>query len=321
LQCIDESKIMFAVLAVCLVNHSTANITITTASDPTAVPERFRLPAGSFDVTVSPKYRLSHSNVEVLAVSFPSAVTSPHAENNTVYGEIFRPIGGVKTPAVIVFDILDGATIVSRGQAMWLAQHNITAMAITMAYYGPRRPPGTRLRMLMPDLEHSTAAVTQTVLDARRAIQFLATRPDIDSSRIGVVGTSLGSFIGGLVAASEPNVSHATLMLGGGGLVDAFYDHPKAKSFRALNESLGYDRQWLRTWIDPVDPLTYASLLKTKRLQFVAAKRDEVVPPKAMETLWRATSQPPILWLDSTHAGAAVHVFPIMDAVITHITK
>ncbi|CAN5507680.1 hypothetical protein BH11PLA2_BH11PLA2_08580 [soil metagenome] len=300
---------------------ATAGEPVTTTIDPATVPAMYRLAPATFDVTVTKKYDLIHSNVEVYDVTFPSAVKSPYPENNIVYAELFRPKTAAKTPTVIIFDILDGATVVSRGQAMWLAQHNITAMAFTMAYYGPRRPAGTKMRMIMPDIEHSVTAVQQTVLDARRAIQYLATRPDVDTAHLGVVGTSLGSFIGGLVAASEPKITHATLMLGGGDLVNAFYDHPKAKTFRAVNDLLGFGKGQLHKMIDPVDPITYAEQLKTKKLMLIAASRDDVVPPIAMKKLWEATDRPSILWLNATHVGAAAYIFPMMTSVIESINK
>ena len=48
-------------------------------------------------------------------------------------------------------------------QAMWLAQHGIAAMTVTMAYYGPRRPAESRMRLLTPDIDRSIANVRQTV--------------------------------------------------------------------------------------------------------------------------------------------------------------
>ena len=285
------------------------------------VPERFRLAPHAFPVEAAKKFDLTYSGVEVFDVRFPSPVASPYPENNTVHAEYYRPKGKGPYPAVVVLDILDGKQIVSRGEAVWLAQHDVAALVVYMAYYGPRRPAGARVRMLTPDVDRSVAAVTQTVLDCRRAAAWLAGRPEIDPDQLGVVGTSLGSFVGGLAAAAEPRFKNVCLLLGGGGLVDAFYDHPKLAGLGAVIRIVVGSKDRLKKLIDPIDPLTYAEQLKGKRLLLIGASRDDVVPPVALERLWEATGRPKILWFDATHVGAALYTFPAMRAVVEHVKQ
>ncbi|MFO0848476.1 MAG: prolyl oligopeptidase family serine peptidase [Gemmataceae bacterium] len=288
--------------------------------DAAGVPPHYRLAAHSFRAEHRLTRRLPHSGVDVYAVSFPSAVATPHPENNTVHAEFFAPVGVTGRPAVIVLDILDGQGVVSRGEAVWLAAHGVPALAVTLPYYGPRRPAGSRTRLLSPDVPASVANVRQAVLDCRRAAAWLAARPEVDAGRIGVVGTSLGSFIGGLVAAAEPRVTAACLLLGGGGLVDAFYDHPKAGPVLSVLRLVGIGKDELKAAIAPADPITYADRLKGKSLLLIAASRDDVVPPVAMKRLWEATGKPKIVWYDATHVGAAAYAFPAMREVLAHLT-
>lgn len=305
-----------------IANVSFAASPIVTTADPSSVPARFQLSPAEFEVSIRPKYKLAHSSVEVFDVSFPSAVKSPYECNNTVVGEFFRPLNAKgKIPAVLVLDIMDGQQIVSRGQAVWLAMNCISAMTIQMPYYGPRKPPGSNLRMIMPELDHSMKAVTQGVLDARRGIAYLASRPDVDDSKIGVLGTSLGSFIGGITSAAEPKISRAALLLGGGGLVESFYDHPKGEKYIKDYEAAGGTREKLKAIVAPFDPLTYAEQLKEKKLLLIAASRDDVVPPEMMKRLWDATGHPEILWVDGTHVGGALYAFPAMAKSIEHFKK
>lgn len=285
------------------------------------VPEPFRLTSHTFQAKSVQKYDLVHAGVEVLSVTFPSPVKSPVEENNTVHAEFYRPKSAGKHPVVIVLDILQGNQLVARSQALWLAQHDVAAMVVYMAYYGPRRPAGSKERMLTPDVAKSVANITQTVLDCRRATAWLAARPDVDAERMGVLGTSLGSFVGGVVAAAEPKLTRACLLLGGGGLVDSFSELPKATVIVKGLALVGLTRERLKAMIDPVDPLTYADLLKGKKLLLVAASRDDVVPPAAMKRLWEATGKPKLVWVDATHVGAAAHLFPMMRAVTGHMTK
>lgn len=299
-----------------------AEVSFTSDDAKNNVPDRFRLEPHKFTVKVQRKFDLVHSGVEVFDVQFPSPVMSPHEVNNTVYAEYFRPKGVKgKIPAVLVLDILQGNGMVSRGEAMWLAQNGIAALAITMPYYGNRRPTEGKHRMLTTDVDQSVANVRQVVLDCRRAVAWLATQPEVDDTRLGVVGTSLGSFMGGLLAAGEPRLTRICLLLGGGGLVDAFYNHPQAGLIARALELGGLSRKALEQIIAPIDPLTYADRLKGRKLLLIGASRDDVVPPAALTKLWEATGKPKILWYDATHVGFAVYAFPAMQAVITHIKE
>jgi cephalosporin-C deacetylase-like acetyl esterase len=173
--------------------------------------------------------------------------------------------------------------------------------------------------MVSPDVDHTVASFRQAVLDNRRALAWLASRPEVDETKLGVVGTSLGSFLAALTAAAEPRVSTVCLLLSGGGLVDAFYDHPKAAPFRRVNEFVGGSKAKLQTLVAPIDPLTYATRLQGKKMLFLGASRDDVVPPEAFKRLWDASGKPTIKWFDATHVGAAAYMFPAMKAMIEHI--
>lgn len=51
----------------------------------------------------------------------------------------------------------------------------------------------------------------QSVVDLRRGIDYLLTRPDIDPDRIAILGGSLGGWIGSILMAVEPRIKTAVL--------------------------------------------------------------------------------------------------------------
>lgn len=51
----------------------------------------------------------------------------------------------------------------------------------------------------------------QSVVDLRRGIDYLETRPDIDMDRVAIFGGSLGGWIGSILAAVEPRIKAAIL--------------------------------------------------------------------------------------------------------------
>ena len=295
-------------------------VNFTADDEKNGVPERFRLQNHTFEYQLTLKHDLKHSDVEVYTLTFPSPVKTKHESNNTVHAEYYRPKNARNRPATLVLDILDGTQLVSRAEALWLAQHNIPALTVQMAYYGPRRN-GSKERLLSTDVEKSVANITQTVLDCRRAFAWLETRPEVDANRLSLLGTSLGGLVGGVVVGAEPKVRSAALLLSGGGLVDSFSEHPQAGPVLITLALVGVTKEKLKKLIDPVDPLTYAARLKDKRLLLIAASRDDIVPPAAMRRLWEATGRPKLVWIDETHVGAAVHMFQMMRVVTRHFDE
>jgi dienelactone hydrolase len=286
--------------------------------DQKKVPERYRLEAHTFPYELSKPLDLPSTDVDVHHLRFPSPVETEIPENNTVHGEYYRPHGDGPFPGVIVLDIMGGDGSVSRMIATLLAQKHIAALALRMPYYGERRPANSRLRMITPDFDHSMEAVRQTVLDVRRAAAWLESRKEVDAKRLGVVGTSLGSFMGTLAAEMEPRLARVAILLGGGGLVDAFYDNPRAEIFRKSWEAIGGTKASLTRLIAPADPLTFAANLKDRKVLMIAGKRDEIVPPKMAEALWKASGEQKIVWYDCTHYGAIKYVVPAMEHVVKH---
>jgi dienelactone hydrolase len=282
------------------------------------VAEFYRLPTTTFSYTLTLRHDLRHSGVKVYNLTFPSPVQSAIPENNTVHCEYFVPAGKGPFPTVVVLDILQGDALVARGEAMWMAQHGVGAMVVYMAHYGPRRPPGSTTRLLSPNIPKTIEGVQQTVLDIRCAVAWLASRPEVDKANIGLVGTSLGSLVGAIAAANEPRITNVCLLLGGGGLVDAYYDHPQAKPYRPVVDLLG-GKPALKAVLAPVDPLTYAPQLRAKNVLMICASRDDVVPATAGKALWEACGKQKIIWVDATHVGAALHLLPALQAMTDHV--
>jgi len=287
--------------------------------DQKSIPERYRLNAHKFDWEMSHKFDLKASGVEVLTVRFPSPVVTDCVENNTVHCEYYRPVGKGPFPGVVVLDITAGDQSVSRMIATHLASHGISALFMQMPYYGPRRPPGSKVKMISANYKSSIDNIRQAVLDVRQSSAWLESRPEIDAKRLGVLGTSLGSFIGSLAAEMEPRLSRVAILLGGGGLVDAYYDDPRGDPYRKTWELLGGNKEKLKKLIAPVDPLTCAATLRERKVLMIDAKRDEIVFPKMAEAMWKATGEQKIVWYDCTHYGAALYFLDAMDHIVKHL--
>jgi cephalosporin-C deacetylase-like acetyl esterase len=289
--------------------------------DQKDIPTKYRLEAHEFEYQMTFVRELPDNGVEIFEVTFPSPVKSPHAENNTVHAEYYRPKKKGPIPCVIVLDITGGDQSLSRLFARHLAQNEIGGLFVQMAYYGPRRPAGSNLRLLSMDIDHSFKAITQTVLDLRRATAWMEARPEVDKTKLGIMGTSLGSFMAALAAEAEPKLGRLSVLLGGGDFIDGYWDHPQAAQYRKLYESIGGTKKMAKDFIADIDPITSAHLLKDRKVLIIAAKNDEIVPPRMAENLWKASGEQRIIWLNAGHYSAAIYILAGLKNVVEHFKQ
>ena len=280
------------------------------------VPETFRLAPAVFAYELEP-LRVGAAYT-VSAVRFPSPLVSPDPVNNTVHAEYFRPNapGPARRPAVIVLHILGADFALSRYLAVRLAERGVAALFVKLPYYGERRPPGEPKRFLSGDMDRSLGAMRQGICDVRRASAWLASRPEVDPSRLGITGISLGGIVSAVAAAVDPTLNRAALLLAGGDLARILWEMPEAATYRKLWAQSGRTQADLKAVTDPFDPLTYADRLVGKRLLMIAGNADEVVPPESTRALWSAAGRPKILWYDCGHYSALGYLLPAVRATV-----
>ncbi|MSR30262.1 MAG: abhydrolase domain-containing 18 [Gemmataceae bacterium] len=291
------------------------------ANPEPGIPKQYHLDPQTLNYKLFPKYKLEVSQVEVYHLQFQSPFKSKHEVNNLVHGEYYLPPGAKNAPATVVLDITGGNQALSRMVATHLASRGVAALFIQMAYYGPRRPPNSKLRLLSPDLNHTFLAIRQTVLDVRAAVAWLEQRKEVDPTRLGITGTSLGSMIGALSAEMEPKVSKVVVLLGGAGLVDGYFDHPYAKALSGAFVLFGGSRNQVKQMLSPVDPLTRAENLKGKQLLQFAGRKDDIVPASMAEALWEAAGKQEIHWYNCGHYTAAWYFLEVVNHIADHMKK
>lgn len=138
-------------------------------------------------------------------VRFPSAVTTPHPENNVVTTRLFpaRPGRAGGRRAVLVMAQWNADDQGHVGLCRLLARFGMSALRLSLPYHDTRMPPElTRADYIVSaNVVRTLEVCRQAVLDARRAITWLASQ---GYDRIGILGTSLGSCLAMLTACHEP---------------------------------------------------------------------------------------------------------------------
>jgi dienelactone hydrolase len=141
---------------------------------------------------------------------FPSALVTPHPENNIVRARWFpardeAPLGrrSGRGRAVIVLPQWNSDAGGHVGLSRLLARCGISTLRLSLPYHDARMPPElTRADYIVSaNVVRTVQVCRQAVMDARRAAAWLASQ---GFERIGILGTSLGSCLAMLTAAHEP---------------------------------------------------------------------------------------------------------------------
>lgn len=235
-----------------------------------------------------------------------------------IHGTYYRPRGVKgKVPAAVVVHHLGGSVEAEKVLAKHFATNGVAAVFIYMPNYGPRRIKGTKqgfLQSQKPELAFKT--FQQAVLDVIRAADFLRSRPEVDPSRVGAVGVSLGAFVTAVARGVDPRLRRTVLVMAGGGLADMFLNMPEAKELLAHTK---LDLKQLPKILTPVDPLTFAERVHPSDVLMLNAKRDELVPTESTLRLQRALGGPRLIWFDCGHYGLALHIGKVMNLALDHL--
>jgi pimeloyl-ACP methyl ester carboxylesterase len=225
-------------------------------------------------------YRLEPCDDYTLAgplLSFPSAVRTPHASNDTVRARYFpeRSAEG-KRRAVLVLPQWNADAKGHVGLCRLLNRFRISALRLSLPYHDERMPPELRRAdyIVSSNLGRTVVACRQAVLDARRAIAWLS-RQGYES--IGILGTSLGSCLSMLTAAHEPLVKAAALNHISPYFADVVWNGLSTEHVRrTLEGRIDLDRL-RRIWM-PISPYPYLERLAGKRVLLVYAAYDLTFP-------------------------------------------
>ncbi|MEM2341083.1 MAG: alpha/beta fold hydrolase [Candidatus Bathyarchaeia archaeon] len=235
-------------------------------------------------------------NYKLIKVYFDSV------NNERVPGLLMLPKRDEKIPCVIFLHGYGGSKDDIRGVADLVAREGYGLMAIDAKYHGERREIGKEL--FSPDINVSVNGIIQTVIDLRRAIDYLETRPDIDIERIGYVGGSMGGILGAIFIGVEPRVKAAALIVAGGNVSlmireSKHYTMPKIREY-IQRENVSYEE--LQRMLDPIDPINFIGYFSPRPIVFHLGKYDEDVPAESGRQLYERAGEPKqVYWYDTGH--------------------
>lgn len=208
-------------------------------------------------------------------LTFPSAVATPHSENNLVRARFF-PASAGRRRAVVVLPQWNADAGGHVGLCRLLNRFGLTALRLTLPYHDERRPPELRRAdfIVSANIGRTAQVCRQAVLDARRAVAWLAGQ---GYESIGILGTSLGSCLSMLTAAHEPLIKAAALNHISPYFADVVWEGlSTAHVRRGLDGHIDLE-QLRRLWL-PISPWPYIERLRGKHVLLVYARYDLTFP-------------------------------------------
>ncbi len=245
--------------------------------------------AGQFDYDAAQPLDLQETSVEVRDGAEIHDGSYAGVASGRVEALLVVPAGACKLPGVIFVQQARGSRHTFLDEALQLAHSSAASLLINAPWSR-----GEAWRRTMGEPEHDRQAHIETALNFRRAIDLLATRPEVDGRRIAYVGHSCGALFGGILAGVEDRVATFVLMAGVGTFADV----------AALNlpELRGAALEHYRAILAPMDPLAYVPYAAPSPLLFQFGLQDRSYSRDKFIAFAAAGSEPKaVKWYNSDH--------------------
>jgi dienelactone hydrolase len=234
---------------------------------------------------------------EAGTLRYPSALVTPHHNNNIVVGRWFpskeeafdsaqgKAVGPRRRNgrAVVVLPQWNSDAGGHIGLSKLLARFGVSALRLSLPYHDSRMPPElTRADYIVSsNIARTVQVCRQAVLDTRRAIDWLSSQ---GFERIGILGTSLGSCLAMLTAAHEPRIRAQALNHVSPWFADVVWRGLSTRHVRSgLDGNIDLER--LRRLWRPISPICYLDRVGNTSTLLVYARYDLTFPVDLSEQL------------------------------------
>ena len=226
--------------------------------------------------------------VEKYSISFSNSL------GDVATGYLYVPLLAGKKAGIILQHGMPGNAEGQTPRANYYARQGAVVIALNSPW--ARNRPNAVFTLTPTDSSDQVAYI----IELRRAIDVLQSRPEVDPERIGFVGISHSSAMGLLLAVADERLKACVLAVGDGGPVSAL-----TSTGRKLGILEGMPKEASQRWLkamQPVEPINYGALADGSKVFFQNGLKDQVVPAadaKAMHE--RVGNRAKVKWYDMGH--------------------
>jgi hypothetical protein len=260
-----------------------------------------------------PEKAQEHEDYFLTKIILKPHLTLPN-EEQSINLYLYRPRGfKAEHPALILLPITNG-----NGLTENLAGYFVRRGFVVLRF--PSRGELGALKNEHDALTRFSQIIRDDVMNVKRGLQWLKEQPEVDTSRIGIMGISLGAILSSLIIELEADIRAAVLFLGGGNLPGIFQTSKEGPIAQFRNRRFAKEMfedplnggnledyfQEMKSVLDPIDPLRRQSLLSPDRILMVNGYFDTVIKRQYARELWNHLQKPNLIYLPAGHHTSAL---------------
>jgi dienelactone hydrolase len=259
---------------------------------------------------------------DVVPLSFPSSGHNGHPMN-IVEGLYFRSRDQGPKSLVIVMPIWGTSTYPPHKVSRGYAKHAGKDTHVIWVYGTVPLFPWTDLASAPTEEQFKALArdsaerYRSSVVDMRRLIDWAATQPEIDPSRIAFVGFSMSALVTATLLGNDSRVAAAVLMMGAANYADVFATcrdragEVREHTMQAFGWTLDEYREFFRELFGPADPTKYPGHYDPDKILMIDTMFDDCMPETSRAALWEVTGHPERITMLYRHRTAFYSLTPL----------
>ncbi len=245
-------------------------------------------------------------------------------DGNLIAARYFKSTAPGQHPLVIVLPIWGSYTYPSRKFSAYLQRHSDGAVHVLHVQgedYLVDWPglvaatdESSFLGLWRQGAEHQRV----TMIDVRRLIDWAEQRPEIDGTRVALIGFSLGAMVAGTVVTQELRLAATVLVMGGAHthtIVSRCTGERTSAIQQTAQKHFGWNQDELEERLEPIlgwlDPAAYQGRVDPRRVLIIEAGRDTCVPESCRDDLWDALGRPERISFNYGHHRAFISMTPL----------
>ncbi len=250
---------------------------------------------------------------KVFETIYPGA-TEPLKVSMTMYIPSRDDLGEDKVPAVIMVPPIGGINLLDKNTAKTLCSYDMAGLIITNDFANIEEQAAKKL---LPPEDHQETFY-RTAAAIKSVMAFIEDDENLDYSRMGVFGVSLGGILSSFVMATQPDISAGYFVVAGGDIPQILATSRQdevSRIRRKRMEAEGLEtaeeyEAYLRKYIT-FDPIDMGLTMPPETLNMVISEQDDHVPTSNQEMLHAAFGSPETTYFQDDHVGTVISfLFP-----------